>query len=146
MYCHMFLRRWTYAKYFIWTHIIALNIIYSKLFHTSKVCCCHLKLWMLWDYDIQNSTILYHGRAGWFWWWVGKRSNKSFSDAFMIKFTDIAENTKMQVENLLNVTVKAQETFNSIRLDAWCHEIFCRIIIFSFANISVPSLHNGKLH
>ena len=66
-YYHMFLTTWTYAKYFIWTHIIALNIIYSKLFHTSKVCCCHLKLRMLWDYDKQNSTILYHGRAG---WWI----------------------------------------------------------------------------
>ena len=36
----------------------------------------------------------------------------------MIKLTDIAENTKMQLENLSNVTVKTRETFNSIRLDA----------------------------
>ena len=36
----------------------------------------------------------------------------------MIKLTDIAEYTKMQLENLSNVTVKTQETFNSIRLDA----------------------------
>ena len=36
----------------------------------------------------------------------------------MIKLTDIAENTKMQVENLLNVTVKMRESFNSIHLDA----------------------------
>ena len=36
----------------------------------------------------------------------------------MIKLTDIAENTKMQLKNLSNVTVKTQETFNSIRLDA----------------------------
>ena len=64
----------------------------------------------------------------------------------MNKLTDIAENTKMQLENLSNVTVKTQETFNSIRLDAGCLEIFCRTKIFSFANISVPSLHNGKLH
>ena len=35
----------------------------------------------------------------------------------MIKLTDIAENTKMLLENLLNVTVKTQETFNSIRLN-----------------------------
>ena len=59
----------------------------------------------------------------------------------MIKLTDIAENTKMQLENLSNVTVKMRETFNSIRL-----EIFCRTKIFSFANIPVSSLHNGKLH
>ena len=42
-----------------------------QLFHqipsTSKVCCCHLKLQMLWVYDIKHSTILYHGRAG---WWI----------------------------------------------------------------------------
>ena len=35
----------------------------------------------------------------------------------MIKLTNIAENTEMQLENL-SVTVKMRETFNSIRLDA----------------------------
>ena len=52
----------------------------------------------------------------------------------MIKLTDIAENTKMQVENLINVTVLAQETFNSIGLDAWCHEIYPHLYPYTTLN------------